>query len=537
MAFGKGLGIRIVPEFDVVGHSQCFEPLAWDANGVKFCSNASGPNLCRGTDDCMQLWDDPGGVTYKTLRALFGEMAGLFPDHVLNIGADETRASGRCTVNSSVSIERRLVTAIQSELNKTPAGWEGGTFDRAATPQTIVSAWATKTAVQVAATGRRAIECASGHFYLTDAAPGGPAGWKKCWWDIGGGQTPPANRLLLGGEISMWTTTYCYCTDCMNFDSTCAGSTRTPGWQLFSRQHDDAFRRSIGGMIWPRGLVAAGAFWNSKLVRSSNSSSPAFASSIYKLNDALAARNLSTCPSHCSCNQTHACDRPFLPSVPVQHAPTKCPPSAGPHIWHDFTPTGGPFLPTWPATYDMGASTIMMPSRTAGLMPMGELKGWGIIDIDGGNAQAQWSKATPMNCSEMMDAQAALIKRAYPAAHVFVYRNAINALPWITAVREKLESPDHAAWFLPFASSPCSTCPHVPNCSGSPTKCSSLYHDSTPSAGDYAAGDCGSVPCGNYVFDMRAANLTVHGQSMLDWYVDEYVLGSNGTGHPAIAVR
>jgi hypothetical protein len=73
------------------------------------------------------------------------------------------------------------------------------------------------------------------------------------------------------------------------------------GARLFGPDADAAFQRSIGGMIWPRGFVAAGAFWH--LDSGTDPSSPAFVESIYKLNDALQARNLSTCPTNCSCNQ------------------------------------------------------------------------------------------------------------------------------------------------------------------------------------------------------------------------------------------
>lgn len=63
-------------------------------------------------------------MTYKTLHSLMGEMATLFTDEVFNIGSDETSAKGRCTVNTSFAIERRLLQAIQKDFKKTPAGWE-----------------------------------------------------------------------------------------------------------------------------------------------------------------------------------------------------------------------------------------------------------------------------------------------------------------------------------------------------------------------------------------------------------------------------
>jgi hypothetical protein len=45
----------------------------------------------------------------------------LFTDEVFNIGSDETSAKGRCSVNTSFAIERRLLQAIQTDFKKTPA--------------------------------------------------------------------------------------------------------------------------------------------------------------------------------------------------------------------------------------------------------------------------------------------------------------------------------------------------------------------------------------------------------------------------------
>ena len=92
---------------------------------------------------------------------------------------------------------------------------------KAATPGTLVDAWTRHTAAEVIATGHAAIESKSSAFYFTagalrhptptpapaesaptrpigllltlpwpqprTAAPGGPEGWAKCWYDIGAG--------------------------------------------------------------------------------------------------------------------------------------------------------------------------------------------------------------------------------------------------------------------------------------------------------------------------------------------------------------
>lgn len=57
--------------------------------------------------------------------------------------------------------------------------------------------------------------------------------------------------------MSMWTDTYCYIDQC----GSSAGSPPV-GAALFDPAKDAEFARSIGGMIWPRGYVAASAFWH-----------------------------------------------------------------------------------------------------------------------------------------------------------------------------------------------------------------------------------------------------------------------------------
>ena len=65
-------------------------------------------------------------------------------------------------------------------------------------------------------------------------------------------------------------------------------------------------------------------------------------------------------------------------------------------------------------------------------------------------------------------------------------------------------------------------------------KCSPLYHDQLQTPG-YREGDgicfdhcdCGSIPCGEYLFDHR-------NQSLRDFLVNEYIMGENGLGNPMI---
>ena len=137
-------------------------------------------------------------------------------------------------------------------------GWEELYFDVHAGMETaIINAWSRHTAQEVTATGRRCIENKHDHFYFTQAAAGGPQGWSPCWYDIATGVPDDERSLLLGGEVSMWTDTYLETNQC----GAATGGARVGG-ALFPPEKDDEFSKSIGGMMWPRGFVAAQAFWH-----------------------------------------------------------------------------------------------------------------------------------------------------------------------------------------------------------------------------------------------------------------------------------
>ena len=96
-----------------------------------------------------------------------------------------------------------LISLMWIDFNKIPMGWEEVLFNAgAATNDTIVNAWARYTAADIVATGHRTVESKSSAFYFTEAARGGPSGWKKCWYDIATNVTEEQKPLLLGGEMS-----------------------------------------------------------------------------------------------------------------------------------------------------------------------------------------------------------------------------------------------------------------------------------------------------------------------------------------------
>ena len=283
VAYGKARGIAIVPEFDVPGHARGMLPL--QANGAEFCDppqqGGHGSQL-HGTPNTLSVLDE-----------LMTEMASLFSEQrVFGLGCDETAVLGPCTLNSTFELERSLIKKVQSSsVNKTVSGWEEILFDAgAATGDTIVYAWSQYSPASVAAKGFRAIDSTSRHFYLT-APMSGSTGWDSFWYDINStfASTPSADpSLLLGGEVSMWTDTYC-----AGGQQCGASSGPNPvATKLFPPTEDAAFATSVGGMIFPRALVGAGSFW--RYDAGVNASSPEFADAIWKLNDRLRATGAKT---------------------------------------------------------------------------------------------------------------------------------------------------------------------------------------------------------------------------------------------------
>lgn len=294
--YAKDRGIRVIPEFDIPAHDHSLTPL--EQYGATFC-NADPTRF--------QLYNDPKGKTVGILKDLMTEMAALFEDDVFHIGCDETFTMGNCTPSDIFSMEKAIRDDVRTVLHKTPEGWEELLFTaHKAGKGTIVNSWNTQSAGAITATGRKAVESASAHFYFTDPAPGGPEGWSKCHYDIAS-TIPVAQRaLLLGGEMSMWSDRYC------NIDQCGAFSGPMPeGHALFPPSSDTAFAKSIGGMIWPRGFVGAASFWNFNA--SLDPASAAYVEQIYALSDKLAARGSLVCPSRCSCDFLTACGKPYLP--------------------------------------------------------------------------------------------------------------------------------------------------------------------------------------------------------------------------------
>src|SRR5262249_10436465 len=85
ISYARDRGIRVVPEFDMPGHST-----SWFV-GYPELASAPGPYQIERTWGIMDPAFDPTREeVYTFIDGFIGEMAGLFPDDYIHIGGDES---------------------------------------------------------------------------------------------------------------------------------------------------------------------------------------------------------------------------------------------------------------------------------------------------------------------------------------------------------------------------------------------------------------------------------------------------------------
>ena len=62
------------------------------------------------------------------------------------------------------------------------------------------------------------------------------------WRDISPGFSAAQSKLMLGGELSMWSDNYCYTQECLGGPAPYASV-------LYNPEYDTQFAQSIGGMV------------------------------------------------------------------------------------------------------------------------------------------------------------------------------------------------------------------------------------------------------------------------------------------------
>ena len=247
LAYARDRGIRVVPEFDMPGHST-----AWF---VGYPELASGP----GPYEIERKWgvfdpamDPTEERTYKFLDGFIGEMARLFPDQYFHIGGDEVngkqwdanphiqafmRVHGLKTNQDLQAYFNTRVQKIVSKHGKIMVGWDE--ILRPDLPKDIVvQSWRGQDSLAAAAKqGYRGI--LSFGYYVDLNWPA----WKHYAVDpMSGGAaelTSEEKKLILGGEACMWS--------------------------------EYVSPENIDSRIWPRTAAIAERLWSSQDVTDVNS--------------------------------------------------------------------------------------------------------------------------------------------------------------------------------------------------------------------------------------------------------------------------
>jgi len=208
--YARDRGIRVIPEFDMPGHST-----AWFAGYPELASSA-GPFTPGGR--ISSVMDPSKESTYAFLDSFIGEMTQLFPDPYFHIGGDEV--SPRYW-NQSESIQafakehglkdapaiqvyfnQRLLKIVQ-KYGKTMVGWDEILVPGLPTDAVIQSWRGQKSLSEAAAKGYRGI--LSWGYYLDHLRP---ASYHYGIDPLGGPDaaalTPEQSARIMGGEACMW---------------------------------------------------------------------------------------------------------------------------------------------------------------------------------------------------------------------------------------------------------------------------------------------------------------------------------------------
>ena len=213
IAYARDRGIRVMPEFDMPGHSQ-----SWF---VGYPELAAGP----GPYSTQKHWgifdpamDPSKESTYKFLDKFIGEMTELFPDEFFHLGGDEVKGtqwdanpeiqnfmkSHRLKTNADLQTHftQRVVKIIE-KYKKTPVGWDE-VLQPDLPKNVVVHSWrGPESEAKAVQDGHRAL--LSNGYYLDLAEPAE----KHYLVDPLSGDaatlSPEQQKSILGGEACMWS--------------------------------------------------------------------------------------------------------------------------------------------------------------------------------------------------------------------------------------------------------------------------------------------------------------------------------------------
>lgn len=213
IAYARDRGIRVVPEFDMPGHST-----AWFV-GYPDLASAPGPYQIERQWGIFDPAMDPAREsTYKFLDKFIGEMARLFPDDFFHIGGDEVNGK-QWDANAAIQKFRRAhdlkdnaalqayftarVQKIVSKHHKTMIGWDE-ILSPGMPKDIVIQSWRGPDSLASAARlGYRGI--LSSGYYLDLMWPASQHYAQEPLSGNAATLNPEEQARILGGEACMWS--------------------------------------------------------------------------------------------------------------------------------------------------------------------------------------------------------------------------------------------------------------------------------------------------------------------------------------------
>ncbi len=235
--YARERGIRVVPEFEMPGHSQ-----AWQVAYPELASGKPPAGIRREFGVSAYALDPTREETYQFLTKFLGEMATIFPDPYFHIGGDETPAPDWKTnpriqdfmkahqLKDNPALQAYFntrVLKILTDIHKHMVGWDE-ILNPALPRDAVIQSWrGVKSLADGAQQGFQGILSApyyldgmqpAGQHYLADPIPATST------------LTQEERKLILGGETPMWG--------------------------------EHLYERTIDSRIWPRTAAIAERFWS-----------------------------------------------------------------------------------------------------------------------------------------------------------------------------------------------------------------------------------------------------------------------------------
>jgi len=211
IAYAGERGIRVMPEFDIPGHST-----SWFVGYPEFASSAGPFSIERKFGIFGPTFNPTAEKTYRFFDLFFKEMSGLFTDPYMHIGGDEVNGQewNDSAAVREFKIKRNLpdnhavqayfnkrILQILTKYGKKMVGWDE-IFQPALPKDIVIQSWrGPKSLVESAKKGYQGL-LSNGYYidlvqpadfhYLNDPVPGDSP------------LTDPEKKLILGGEATMW---------------------------------------------------------------------------------------------------------------------------------------------------------------------------------------------------------------------------------------------------------------------------------------------------------------------------------------------